>query len=72
LLDDEQFNRRDVLAEAVAAVTPESLTNYYRNTMLNRSRRLWLSSMEMETNDSLQLLENIPAYRKQQKSLIYP
>lgn len=72
LLDDKLFNRRQSLADAVAAITPESLAAYYEATMLTANRRLWLSSRQIENDDVLQLLQDIPSYRKQQKSLTYP
>lgn len=71
LIDDRQFDRREKLAAAVAAVTPESLLAFYRQSMLDRSRRLWLTSTPISADD-YQVIESIPAYRKQLKSLSYP
>jgi secreted Zn-dependent insulinase-like peptidase len=71
LVDDVQFSRRQELAAAVAAVTPESLLAYYRQSMLDRGRRLWLSSTRTALED-YRLVEDIPAYQRQLKSFVYP
>lgn len=44
---DTRFQRQALIAQAVEAVTEESLRAYYPAVMLNPSRRLWLTSDRM-------------------------
>lgn len=48
VLDDLDFNRRAQLAEAVGAVTPDSLQAYYQRAFNDPKRRLWLVSDRSE------------------------
>jgi insulysin len=72
LLGDDEFNRRQQVAAAVAAITPESLMNYYRAVMLDKNRRLWLTSQKISDSDAFNIVDDISGYRKQQQSLVYP
>lgn len=71
LLADYAWDRREQLATAVAAITPESLTEFYTHVMLDPTRRLWLSSARMNGGEDYSTVEKVEDYRSQQRALIY-
>lgn len=72
LLEDEEFDRRQQIAAAVAGVTEASLNNYYQRVILEKQRRLWLTSQKMSDTENFHLLNNLEAYHQQLDSLVYP
>lgn len=71
LLADYTWDRREQLAAAVAAVTPESLTEYYAQVMLDPARRLWLSSSRIHGEEDYSTVETVEDYRSRQRVIIY-
>ncbi len=69
---DGDFTRREALASAVAAITEESLKEFYTRIFLNKNRRLWLTSTAMDERDEFSLIENIAAYRAQLEKVVLP
>lgn len=72
LLHQGDFHRREHIANAVTEITPESLREYYRLVMLNKQRRLWISSQGMQPGKHYRIIEKIAAYQSQLKPLVYP
>lgn len=72
LLEDEEFNRRQQIAAAVAEITQESLNNYYQRIALQKHRRLWLASQGMPDKEDIRVLNDRKIYRQQLNSLVYP
>ena len=72
LLEDEEFERRQQIAAAVAGITEESLGNYYQRVILEKQRRLWLTSQRMSDTDNFRLLNDRDVYHEQLDSLVYP
>ncbi len=72
VMGDTRFDRRERLAEAVEAVTEESLTAYYRKVFAEPSRRLWLVTDQPGEGATGAPIEAIPAYQKALEALIYP
>lgn len=69
---DYDFQRQASLAEAVDAVTEETLADYYQAAMLNSARRLWLTSDRMPVPEGFRMLEDEIDYRAEQTALTYP
>lgn len=72
LLEDEGFDRRQQLATAVSGITEASLSKYFQRVMLEKNRRLWLTSQGMHDTEGFRLLDNRKVYQQQLNSLIYP
>ena len=64
--------RRQQIAAAVAGITEASLNNYYQRVILEKQRRLWLTSQKMPDTENFHLLNNLEAYHEQLDSLVYP
>lgn len=60
---DEQFSRRTELAEAVAQITPESLSNYYRSVFMDKNRRLWLTSGALVERENFLLIDDLTTHK---------
>ncbi len=71
LLGDTRFDRRQRLARALAQVDEASLQAYYRAVMLNRERRLWLTSGDDALTEDVELLRDVTTYRQRQKAVPY-
>lgn len=69
---DETFMRRDLLAEAVAAITVDSLNGFYARVFLNKNRRLWLTSIAFDQRDNFSEIQSLPAYKKQMNRTVMP
>lgn len=72
LLNDWEFVRREGLAKAAEAITPQSINAYYTAVMLEKNRRLWLSTKKLPTTEFFNLVENIDSYQAQQEAITYP
>lgn len=69
---DENFMRREALAEAVAAISPASLNDFYKRIFLNKNRRLWLTSAGFDQRDNFSEIQNLPAYKQQMNKMVMP
>lgn len=69
---DNDFQRQALLADAVDAVTEATLADYYQAAMLNRARRLWLTSDRMPLPEGFRPVEDIASYRTEQSVLTLP
>lgn len=69
---DETFMRREVVADAVAAITVDSLNDFYKRIFLNKNRRLWLTSVAFDQRDKLSEIQSLPAYKKQMNRVVLP
>jgi insulysin len=69
---DETFMRSDLLAEAVAAITVDSLNEFYARVFLNKNRRLWLTSIAFDQRDNFSEIQSLPAYKKQMNRTVMP
>ncbi len=72
VMGDTRFDRRERLAQAVEAVTADSLATYYRQVFSEPARRLWLVTDQSQDAPAAKLIEVIPAYQKALEALIYP
>lgn len=69
---DEHFSRRIDLAEAVARITFESFNNYYRKVFMDKNRRLWLTSDELDERENFLLINDLSTYKQQMQSVVQP
>jgi insulysin len=69
---DELFSRRLDLADAVARITPESLSKYYRNVFMDKNRRLWLASDALAEREKFLLIDDLAVHKKQMQSIVQP
>lgn len=71
LTGDTQFSRRRQLAQAMSAITEESLKAYFNAVMLDERRRLWLTSDKTTVAEQFQSLDDPQVYRARQIPLPY-
>jgi insulysin len=69
---NEDFSRRLDLADAVARITPESLEQYYRRVFMDKNRRLWLTSGEIEQRENFFLIDDLLVHKQQMQSINLP
>ncbi len=69
---ESHFSRRLDLAEAVARITPESLSNYYRTVFMDKNRRLWLTSDALAKRESFFLVDDLLLHKKQMQNIAQP
>lgn len=55
LFEDFQFNRRQRLVDVLHKLSNEDLVGYYQQVFLNKNRRLWMSSGELDNPQEFQL-----------------
>ncbi|WP_111640344.1 insulinase family protein [Marinimicrobium alkaliphilum] len=72
VLGDVSFARRDQLADAVAAVTPESLLAYYEAVLLQPARRLWLTTDKFNPEAGFEEITDPAEFRRGLDALIFP
>ncbi len=72
MMGDTRFDRRERLAQAVEAVTAESLQAYYRQVFADPARRLWLVTDRSEEAPEASPIDAIPDYQKALEALSYP
>lgn len=72
LLGDINFSRQQELVAAVNGISAESLLDYYTKTFLQKNRRLWLSSVEIDNEKEFERIGNIAEYQQKQQGYLYP
>ncbi|UZJ45826.1 insulinase family protein [Marinimicrobium sp. C6131] len=72
MMGDTRFDRRERLAQAVEAVTADSLQAYYRKVFADPARRLWLVTDRSEEAPAAKVIDAIPDYQKALEALSYP
>ncbi len=72
IMGDDSFTRRTDLALAVGAITPTSLTDYFRETFMQKNRRLWLSTGTIDHPDGFFVIDDIKAYKEQLETIALP
>ena len=69
---ENHFSRRSELAEALAAITPDSLERYYRAVFMNKNRRLWLTSDGAGSGEFYFHVNDLSTYKQQMQSVSQP
>ncbi|ACE85039.1 insulinase family protein [Cellvibrio japonicus] len=72
VVGDLDFSRTKRLADAVEAITPESLLEYYNTHFLDARQRLWLVAHPLADEAGYHLLEDIAAYKVRQDAHLLP
>lgn len=69
---DNDFAYRPDLADAVARISVESISNYYRTVFMDKNRRLWLTSNAPLNAENFTVIDDIQAHKKQMQSVVQP
>lgn len=63
LLEDYSFDRRQRLINLLNHLTVEELLHYYRDVFLDKNRRLWMSSADLNGQYGFHLLQDKSAFK---------
>jgi insulysin len=69
---DSHFTRRLDLADAVARITPESLSHFYRTRFMDKNQRLWLTTRAPAASENFSRIDDVPIYKQQMQSIVQP
>ena len=72
LLNDTEFSRQQELINAVNKITLESLRKYYELALLQKNRRLWLSTNNIDNPKDFDVITNIADYQQKQQGYVSP
>ncbi|MCW8196083.1 peptidase M16 [Proteobacteria bacterium 005FR1] len=83
--DDDSFDRRERLAEAVMTIDTEELGDYFANSLIRKPRALWFlagpepdETVSRETSDKadeergVMPIEQWPVFKAERESYVYP
>ncbi len=69
---ESYFSRRFDLADAVARITPELLSNFYHTVFMDKNRRLWLTSDALTERENFFLVDDLLIHKQQMQSIAQP
>jgi insulysin len=72
LFNDKDFLRRHHLMDAVNKITPDSLRVFYESVCLQKNRRLWLSTSQLDMPNDFETITNVSDYQQKQQGYLYP
>jgi insulysin len=67
LKEDYSFDRKQRLVTVLRSLTSAELIEYYNQVFLDKNRRLWLSSADLNSQDSFNPLKNKASFKQQDR-----